>query len=291
MAEGDKVDAKEVGLDIGLAFARYLLGTDHLHYGYWDDGLEVNVRNLPEAQEKYCDLLLSHVPEGVRTVLDVGCGSGRFAEKLMDLGYEVDCVSPSPFLSEQAKKAMGGRGRVFECRYEELQTDGRYDLVLFSESFQYVELEESLEITCRLLNERGHLLISDFFRTEAKGKCYIGGGHDLSRFRDVVSRHPLELVEDIDITRKVAPNMDLLGDAFLYVLRPTWHSVLRFLDSNHPIVSRLLRWRFKKKMCKISTKYFSGVIGGEHFSIFKTYRLMLYEKTPLRHRKSTAQAK
>lgn len=285
------VDSRKVGLDIALAFAKYFVGTEHLHHGYWDGDLEVNVRNLPRAQEKYCDFLISHIPDGVSAVLDVGCGSGRFARRLAEAGYEVDCVSPSPFLTGHVREALGGKGRIFECPYEDLRTDRRYDLVLFSESFQYVELEKSLEITSRLLKDGGYLLICDFFGTDAKGKCFIGGGHKLSRFRDAVSQRPFDLVQDIDITRHTAPNLDLVGNALRNVLHPTWNSILRLLDSNHPFVSRLLRWRFRKRMQKINRKYFSGVMNGEHFSTFKTYRLMLYCKTRRQRERSAGEAR
>jgi len=34
-----KVELKEIGLDIGLAFARHFYKTDYLHYGLWTDDL------------------------------------------------------------------------------------------------------------------------------------------------------------------------------------------------------------------------------------------------------------
>ena len=48
-----KVELKEVGLDIGLAFAKHFYKTDYLHYGYWPEGLSVEPANVFEAQENY----------------------------------------------------------------------------------------------------------------------------------------------------------------------------------------------------------------------------------------------
>ena len=77
-----KVELKEVGLDIGLVFAKHFYKTDYLHYGYWPEGLSVEPANVIEAQENYANLLLKHIPEGVSSVLDVGCGSGKFSESI-----------------------------------------------------------------------------------------------------------------------------------------------------------------------------------------------------------------
>ena len=83
-----KVELKEVGLDIGLAFARHFYKTDYLHYGYWPEALSVDPANVLEAQGNYANLLLKHIPDGVNSILDVGCGSGKFSEKLLDAGYK-----------------------------------------------------------------------------------------------------------------------------------------------------------------------------------------------------------
>ena len=94
-----KVELKEIGLDIGLAFAKHFYKTDYLHYGYWTDDLTVEPSNVFEAQENYANFLLEHFPKQTVSVLDVGCGSGKFAEKMIDSGFQVDCVSPSTNLS------------------------------------------------------------------------------------------------------------------------------------------------------------------------------------------------
>ena len=50
-----KVELKEIGLDIGLAFARHFYKTDYLHYGYWTDDLTVEPSNVLQAQENYAN--------------------------------------------------------------------------------------------------------------------------------------------------------------------------------------------------------------------------------------------
>ena len=75
-----KVELKEIGLDIGLAFSKHFYKTDYLHYGYWPEDLAVEPANVYQAQENYANYLLKNFPNGVKYILDVGCGSGKFAE-------------------------------------------------------------------------------------------------------------------------------------------------------------------------------------------------------------------
>ena len=41
MPSKPKVQLKDIGLDIGLAFAKHVYKTDYLHYGIWPEGLKV----------------------------------------------------------------------------------------------------------------------------------------------------------------------------------------------------------------------------------------------------------
>ncbi|MBN2355884.1 class I SAM-dependent methyltransferase [candidate division KSB1 bacterium] len=278
MGKKKKVDSKEIGLEMGLILAKYFFDKEHLHYGYWTDDLEVDFNNLPQAQENYSHFLISHIPDGVHSILDVGCGVGWFASMLTERGYKVDCVSPSSVLAQRAGELLGDETRIFKCRYEDLQTEDRYDLVVFSESFQYIKLETALQQTAQFLNPDGHLLIADFFKTEATGKNYIGGGHRLTSFYDLVSRYPFTPVKDLDITSQTAPTLDIANEFLMDVLHPIWTMVLNYMESNYPFLSRLVKWKYKKKIAKMNSKYFSGQKNSKNFSIFKSYRLFLYQK-------------
>ena len=266
-------DGKEAALRVYLAVGRCLFKTDDLHLGYWTDDMEVELENLPRAQEKHSEFVVSHIPEGTRTILDVGCGAGRMAERLMKLGYEVDGVSPSAFLAGEARRLLGALRPA-----QDLDTDQRYDLVLFSESFQYVNMERGLSKCLALLKDGGHLLICDFFDTEARGDMPLKAGHRLSRFRDTITGMPFAPVEDVDITSRTAPNVDLAGGVLRDIARPTWELALERLRIRHPLLTRFLRWKFRKKIERIERCYLGDAISGENLKKSKTYRLMLYRK-------------
>lgn len=278
MKKDKKVDSKEIGLDIALILGNYLLKTEHLHYGYWTSDLTVDIFNLSKAQENYSNFIISHIPEGNQTILDVGCGTGKFALKLINMGYQVDCVSPSALLTKYARELLGNKSHIFECCYEQLQTENRYDVVLFSESFQYVDLEKALQNSLKFLNDGGYLLICDFFKTEAKGKSALGGGHKLIKFYDLISQYPFKPVKDIDITKETAPNLEIAKNVLTNVGLPIRNLVFHLLNNNYPLLSKFLQWKYRKKIKKIDRKYFSGTRNAENFAIFKSYRLFLYKK-------------
>jgi len=272
-----KVDSKEVGLVAGLNLFNFFLGTRDLHYGLWTDDLEVCIQNLPTAQQRYSEFLISHIPEGVKRILDVGCGAGGLASELLKRGYEVEGVSPSPLLSEAAQQQAGEGFKIHHGRFEDVSFDDdeKFDLVMFSESFQYITLDSVFENARRRLNPGGHVMICDFFKTGAPGRSVIGGGHPIKKFIPTLEQSGLQVLVDKDITRETAPNLDIVDQMGRELFYPTFQLVGYAFDSNHPWLSKLLRWKYQKKLKKINRKYLSGQRNGASFALHKVYRLFL----------------
>ena len=147
------VSSRRVGLDIGLAIGRFFLNTEDLHYGFWPIGKTANIQNLAEAQEAHSKLIIDNIPENTKRILDVGSGSGNLALKLINREYQVDCVIPSTFLAEQVQEKLGDRSTIHICKFEQVNEIEKYDLILFSESFQYVKLGESLDKITNMLRQ------------------------------------------------------------------------------------------------------------------------------------------
>jgi SAM-dependent methyltransferase len=269
---------QQVSLVAGYLAGRHFVGTSDLHYGLWVDGIEPQIRNLPCAQEAYSEFVLRHIPRDAGHILDVGSGAGSIACKLVARGHRVDCVSPSVFLNQQARDRLGDRARIFECAYEDFQTAEMYDAIVFCESFQYVNICRALEQITSQLRRGGHLVICDFFRLPANGKSPISGGHNITAFNEAITRFPLQLVEDIDITPQTAPTFTVIDQAFTNVLKPIWDESDAAFAKNHPLWSKFFTWLFRHRLAKVRKKYFSHERSAENFQKFKTYRLMRFER-------------
>ncbi len=278
MSVKNKVSSQRVGLDIGLAIGRFFLNTEDLHYGYWPKGKTATIQNFAEAQKAHSKLIIYHIPDGTQRILDVGSGSGNLALKLINKGFQVDCVIPSEFLAEQVRAKLGNQSTIHICGFEDVPESEKYDLILFSESFQYVKLGESMVKIMTMLNPGGHLLICDFFRRDVLGKSPMGGGHSWQGFQDIITKHPLKMVTDLDITEETAPTIDLLAKFNADVVTPISEMSGEYLIDHYPRITRLLQWKFKKRIEKISRIYLSGAVNGYSFKQFKEYHLLVYEK-------------
>ena len=270
--------SRELGLELAAICGTHFFKLEHLHYGYWTLDLEIDLANLQKAQEQYADFLISNIPNGVNTILDVGCGTGHIAKKLIDKGYKVDCVSPSPFLNERVRALLGNGTHIYESLYEQLKTDHKYDLVLFSESFQYVNMEQALQNTEELLNKSGYLLICDVFKVNTSVTGVMGGGHKLNKFQDLMMHSPFELVKNLDITEQTAPNLDLFDSMMKNVAAPALEASLNYLSNRYRLMAKFLRWKYKKQKERMQTKYFNGKRSAEDFRKYKTYQFFLYKK-------------
>ena len=273
-----KIDSKAVGLDIGLLIGRFFMDTEDLHYGYWPDDKTATAQNFAEAQYRHSKLIIDNIPEGVKSILDVGSGSGNLAKKLLGLDYEVDCVLPSEFLAENIRKKLGNQSTVHVCEFEDFDADKTYDMILFSESFQYVKLGFSIDKIVEMLPDSGHLLICDFFRKDLPGKSPLGGGHKWKSFDDKISSSSLNKLTDIDITEETAPTNDLLDKFVTEVLEPIKTMSGEYLESNYPKLTGFLNWKYEKRLVKINRVYFTGQLTGSNFIKYKTYRLLLFQK-------------
>ncbi len=208
---GQKLDTQAIGLDTGLALSRWLTGTEHLHYGLWT-GLTVAAGNVGAAQDAYSARLFAHLPKGKLRILDIGGGAGETAKKLIALGHSVEIVVPSAYLASRCR-INAPQAVVHEATFQDANPQGPFDLCLFSESFQYIPLDQSLPKALALLGPKGEILIGDCFRTPAyptqTGGRICGGGHRIANFRAALATLPLKVLAEEDVTQAVAPSIDV----------------------------------------------------------------------------------
>ena len=281
-----KIDTRAVGLDVGLAFIRWLTGAENLHYGLWT-GLEVTAGNLRAAQDNYSAKLFGYLPAGPLRILDIGGGAGETAKKLLALGHSVEIVVPSSFLAARCRETAKG-AVVHECTFEAFQGQGPFDLCLFSESFQYIPLTESLPKCARLLAPGGQVLIADCFRTDAyKGRQtegpQPGGGHRITAFHEAIAASAFGIAAEEDITDAVAPSIDLEQRLFNVL----GHGLTRVSDEIHnsrPLAHWSLAWLIRlflsrKRRANLMQRLTGTGRTSEAFRIYNRYQIFRLQRS------------
>jgi SAM-dependent methyltransferase len=281
------MDSKE----LGLVVPQKLLGLEDLHYGFWDKDQKPAIADFVKAQKRYSDFLITAITEAAgdkkARMLDVGCGTGAMIYELAKSGYNVDGVIPSAFLKEKIEQRLqnasfNSRSVIYDCKFEDFPEEQRlnqYDLIFFSESFQYISMKKSLPILKSLLSGNGKIVICDFFKTVhhgdgAPGDKSMGGGHRLDEFYEM-ARNSFKITRDEDITANVSPNLELLNDILMNRISPVIQYTDLFLAGRYRFIYRLLKFFFRKRLKKLKYKYLSGYRSKETFEKYKTYHLMI----------------
>lgn len=278
MARVKKVNSQEVGLEIGLIFFKYFLKTEYLHYGLFEEGEEDDIWNLGKAQVRYAEKLFSMIPEGTKTILDVGCGSGKTAQTLTKMGYKVECVSPSKLLNKYAQGILGDETPVHTKKFEDFESDKKFDLVMFSESFQYIPIDDAINGAKKFLNPNGHILIADFFkRDHLPTPGLLGGGHKWSEWAEKLPTYSLEKVFEEDITVGTSGTLALVNSMTQQVIQPIYNLIFMLGEDRYPRLVKFVKWKWKAKLAKMENKHFTGQRNAEMFIKHKKYMMYMFK--------------
>ena len=288
MAQKETMDSRELGLVLG----QQLLKVDDMHYGLWDDDIELKVSNIAIAQQRYTDALLQEIEQfsiGHPKVLDIGCGTGHILEQMIKKGYQADGLVPAPgfakLVNERLAKYPESNAKLFQIPFEQFPVDeyqGFYDVALFSESFQYIPMAKSFEILRRIVRPGGRVMIWDFFKTANTGDGGVGdgtfgGGHRWEQFESMLATLPFTVLKDEDITKKMSPNLALVNDLLMNTVAPAGQTIGRYLRLNYPKCTKLVAFVFRKKLNRLKQKYFMGLRNQETFERYKTYHHIVLE--------------
>ena len=266
---------KELRLDIEATLAQAIFGNGYAHYGYWPDGAPENptLLSLFEAQQAYFDLLVSRIPSDAKTILDVGSGTGENALGLIDLGYSLECLSPSEHLNALARKKLPATVQVNDCTFEEYDSDRRFDVCLFAESFHYIALEQALVQLDRYCKK--HVLIFDYFRREERSDEAMTR-RPYSEFRDSVEAQGVfEIVSDENMTQAIIPTFDVLDRLRADLIGPLSARVRSGFAAAFPWRAWFVERLFARKLDKIARP--SG--RAERFADRFEYRLILMSRS------------
>jgi SAM-dependent methyltransferase len=199
---------KSVELEATALMSEVMFGHGYAHYGYFPDGVPeiLSAQAVGAAQQAYLEKLveaIGTVPGGVRRILDVGSGTGANARALIARGFDVACVSPSAQMNEMARAKLPGGTRVEDAFFERFESDARFDLCLFAESFHYIELGPALAQAARYAGKGA--VIFDYFRREGHAHGDGTRGTHADFLAEVARQGAFEIVSDEDMTDAITP--------------------------------------------------------------------------------------
>lgn len=147
-------------------------------YDIWAPTYDHSPNPLVALEEKVTLELLGNVTG--KQILDLGCGTGRYAAMLAKSGAIVLGVEPSSQMLEQARQKV-----TPSCNFELYHgtmdgmhfSDKQFDIILSALTFSHIpDLESTLAKSARVLKEDGVMLISDIH------PYWPVSGHDYTEF-------------------------------------------------------------------------------------------------------------
>jgi SAM-dependent methyltransferase len=254
-----------------------VLKSGYLHFGYWPSE-QANEAGLlgrfGQAQERFANEFLACLPPGTHRILDVGAGMGRLAGEMTSRGHHVTAVTPSSVQAEYIAAhypTVAVKQGLFQDVGLKLEPND-YDVIIFSESFRYMPLEQVLPLLGRLLKENGRVLIGDWF---AQTGAVQGRGHDHSEgvFRDLAKKLGWTIVSERDITQNVLPTLALAQEILCGLYLPLAGLVLSKFAQKRPRLFRLClpwmtRWMERKLLPQVTGRFEPAIFARDYRYLF-----------------------
>lgn len=132
--------------------------TQFLHYGLWETGKS----DIFTAQAKASDYLFKKLPATPMSLLEVGIGLGTTAKRLVEMGYDYTGVTPDNtqilYVRHQHKDQ---KITLIHDYFQHISAGKIFDLILFQESAQYIDINDIFKQCKILLKPQGQIFIMD----------------------------------------------------------------------------------------------------------------------------------
>ncbi|MEG4487864.1 methyltransferase domain-containing protein [Microcoleus sp. D2_18a_B4] len=281
MSQPKSIEISKVTRYQNAALNYYLGLTDspYLHYGYWETlpvpADELTIARLRLAQQAYTVKLLDAIPKGTHTILDVGCGIGGNAAYLLDRGFAVEGLAPDPFQQQRFLKCTRDRAIFHLTRFEDFKATHFYDLILFSESSQYMSAVDIANGAAKILNQGGYVLLADMLRSDANYKeGMFSNCHVVTELHAALKQAGFTLVKTEDISAHILPTIDLYVDTFRRYGLNTMIYVADLIAITVPPVHKFLRWIFRRWFKKLVVE---GLEASQLFEQHLCYEMQLWQ--------------
>jgi 2-polyprenyl-3-methyl-5-hydroxy-6-metoxy-1,4-benzoquinol methylase len=117
-----------------------------------------------ESEDRYDSFLMSQIPLQARSVLDVGCGMGRFTKCLNGSDRQVVGIDLSPEMIARAKNLEEDEGKLTFCCGNFLNMEfphSSFDSLISVAALHHMPLESAVRRMVELVRPGGTLIIHD----------------------------------------------------------------------------------------------------------------------------------
>lgn len=263
--------------DRALRFYYEVLGLERLHYGLWDPTDPLTLEGVKIAQKRYEDFLKDEIGKLVDSseqtaVLDVGCGSGIMSETLHHLNYQVEGLSPDLYQKEVFEKRVPVPFHL--ARFQHFQPSKQYDIVLMSESAQYIPIKKLFEKALEALKSDGHLMVCDYFTYDHAQGPMAKSGHNITKFMKAAEEAGFHLIKQEDITKRTTPTLDAAKIFTEKYILPSIDIFSEKMITQKPFLFKAVKWMFRKKIEKAYSNL--ALIDSQEFIKNKCYVFLLF---------------
>lgn len=159
----------------------------------WEKFTEFTAEDLRTVGDEYFDIVPPGLLTGATTVLDLGCGSGRWTRYICDRVGHVDAIDPSQAVLHAAR-ANGGLANV---RWSQAGVDNipfpdnTFDLVVCLGVLHHVpDTPGAVTKAVRKLKPGGHMLLYLYYALDGRGPLFKALFHASTLVRRIVSALP-----------------------------------------------------------------------------------------------------
>ncbi|GAA5051690.1 class I SAM-dependent methyltransferase [Erythrobacter westpacificensis] len=161
--------------------------TDEATLAFYDREAPSYTMSFAQGPARYLDAFLDQLPDGAH-ILELGCGGGRDASRMIERGFSVDMTDGSKGMAKKARERTGQDVRLL--RFEDLDAVEAYDAVWAHASLHHQPLAGLGDVLARVRRavRPGGLFFANY---------KLGDGDDRDKFGRLYNFSPRQHLLDL----------------------------------------------------------------------------------------------
>ncbi|MCX7708807.1 MAG: methyltransferase domain-containing protein [Clostridia bacterium] len=117
-----------------------------------------------DHNQRYSKLLLKEIGSGSESVLDIGCGTGEFTQKVANLAKNVIGIDIAPQMIKEAQKRYPAKNISYILQdFDDMDGTLQFDCIVSIATFHHLSLDTALPKIRKMLKPEGTLVVLDLY--------------------------------------------------------------------------------------------------------------------------------